>query len=108
MSANDIQNTTHRFSDVAGEPCIMLTPIEGFNKKPLVTLEEATEPLKKIVPRISTYVYVAKERAKNPADDLSVDESASIALYTMEWEPHTNSLYYILNSALRGEDRANL
>ncbi|CAF3976337.1 unnamed protein product, partial [Rotaria sordida] len=52
--------------------------------------------------------YVAKERAKNPADDLSVDESASIALYTMEWEPHTNSLYYILNSALRGEDRANL
>ncbi|CAF4271608.1 unnamed protein product, partial [Rotaria sordida] len=59
-------------------------------------------------PRISTYVYVAKERAKNPADDLSVDESASIALYTMEWEPYTDSLYYILNSTLRSEDRANL
>ncbi|CAF3976355.1 unnamed protein product [Rotaria sordida] len=108
MSANDIQNTTHRFSDAAGEPCVMLTPIEGFNKKPLVTLEEATEPLKNIVPCISTHAHTAKERAKNPADDLSVDESASIALYTMEWEPHTNSLYYILNSTLRNEDRNKL
>ncbi|CAF1069844.1 unnamed protein product [Rotaria sordida] len=108
MSANDIQNTTHRFSDAAGEPCVMLTPIEGFNKKPLVTLEEATEPLKNIVPCISTHAHTAKERAKNPADDLSVDESASIALYTMEWEPHTNSLYFILNSTLRNEDRNKL
>ncbi|CAF4224395.1 unnamed protein product, partial [Rotaria sordida] len=101
MSANDIQNTTHRFSDAAGEPCVMLTPIEGFNKKPLVTLEEATEPLKNIVPCISTHAHTAKERAKNPADDLSVDESASIVLYTMEWESYTDSLYFILNSTLR-------
>ncbi|CAF4350653.1 unnamed protein product, partial [Rotaria sordida] len=72
------------------------------------TLEEATEPLKNIVPCISTHAHTAKERAKNPADDLSVDESASIALYTMEWEPHTNSLYYILNSTLRNEDRNKL
>ncbi|CAF3879624.1 unnamed protein product [Rotaria sp. Silwood1] len=108
MSVNYIQDAAHRFSDVAGEPCIMLAPIEGFNKKPLVTLEEATKPLENIVPRISTYVYVVKERAKNPPDDLSVDESASIALYTMEWEPYTDSLYYILNNTLRSEDRKSL
>ncbi|CAF1178953.1 unnamed protein product [Rotaria sp. Silwood1] len=101
MAANNIQDTTHRFSDVAGEPCTMLAPIE-------VTLEEATKPLENIVPRISTYVYVVKERAKNPPDDLSVDESASIALYTMEWEPYTDSLYYILNNTLRSEDRKSL
>ncbi|CAF5004895.1 unnamed protein product, partial [Rotaria sp. Silwood1] len=61
-----------------------------------------------IVPRISTYVYVVKERAKNPPDDLSVDESAAIALYTMEWGPYTESLYYILNNTLRSEDRKSL
>ncbi|CAF4496535.1 unnamed protein product [Rotaria sp. Silwood2] len=108
MSVDTLQNTTHRFSDVAGEPCIMLAPIEGFNIKPLVTLEEATEPLYNIVPRVGTYVYIVKERAKNPVDDLSVDESASIALYTMEWEPYTESLYYILNQTLRNEDRKSL
>jgi hypothetical protein len=100
MSVNDIKDTTHRFADVAGEPCIMLAPIEGFNKKRLVTLEEACEPLTTIVPRINTYAYVAKKRAKNPANGLSIDESASIALYEMEWEPYTDSLYYILNITL--------
>jgi hypothetical protein len=70
-----------------------------------VTLEEACEPLTTIVPRINTYAYVAKERAKNPANGLSIDESASITLYTMEWEPYTESLYYILNDSLRTEDR---
>ncbi|CAF2724422.1 unnamed protein product [Rotaria sp. Silwood2] len=108
MSADNIQDTSHRFSDVAEEPCIMLAPIEGFNKKPLVTLEKATEPLHNIVPRLHTFVHIAKQRAKHPADDLSVDESASIALYTMEWEPYTESLYYILNKTLRNEDRKNL
>ena len=102
------EDTAHRFSDVTGEPCMMLAPIEGFTKKPLVTLELATQPLNNIVPRISTYVYIAKQRATNPANDLTVDESASIALYTMEWEPYTDSLYYILNATLRSEDRRKL
>ncbi|CAF3387984.1 unnamed protein product, partial [Rotaria sp. Silwood2] len=105
MPVDNLQNTSHRFSDVAEEPCIMLAPIEGFNIQPLVALEKATEPLHNIVPRLQTFVHVAKQRAKHPADGLSVDESASIALYTMEWEPHTESLYYILNQTLRNEDR---
>jgi hypothetical protein len=108
MSENDIKNTIHRFSDVTGEPCVMLTPIKGFSDKPLVTLEEATAPLNTIVPHISTFVYVAKQRAIHPADNLSIDESASITLYTMEWEPYTNSLFYILNHTLRTEDRQQL
>jgi len=101
-------NITHRFSDVAGEPCIMLPPIEGFSNKPLVSLEEAVEPLIPIVHDIKTKAFMAKERAQNPPDNLTSDESASIALYTMEWEPYTYSLYYILNSALRSEDREQL
>jgi hypothetical protein len=98
----------HRFSDVAEEPCIMLPPIKGFNKHPLVSLEAAVEPLTLIVHDIKTRVHIAKEGAKEPSDDLSSDESASIALYTMEWEPYTSSLYYILNSTLRNDDREKL
>ncbi|CAF3281178.1 unnamed protein product [Rotaria socialis] len=108
MLANQITNTTHRFYDVADEPCVFLLPIEGFNKKPLVTLEEATQPLIPIVPRICTFVHIAKSRATNSADNLTRDESAAIALYTMEWQPTTQSLYYILNTTLRQEDRNKL
>jgi hypothetical protein len=32
MSLNDIKITTHRCSDVAGESCTMLVPIEGYSK----------------------------------------------------------------------------
>lgn len=110
MAENEISvsETRHRFSNVSEEPCIELTPIEGFKNKPLVPIEEATKPLLDIVPRLEKYVYVAKNRAKNPKDDLSVDESAAIGLYTMEWEPYTDSLYYILNKTLRNEERTKL
>ena len=101
-------NIIHRFSDVAGEPCTMLTPIKGFSNYPLVSLEEAVEPLISIVHDVKTRASIAKDGSKNPSDDLSSDESASIALYTMEWEPYTSSLYYILNSTLRTDDREQL
>jgi hypothetical protein len=108
MPENVRQDTSYRIANVTEEPCVMLTPIKGFSDKPLVTLEEATAPLNTIVPHISTFVHVAKQCTKNPANNLSIDESASIALYTMEWEPYTNSLFYILNNALRTEDRQQL
>jgi len=101
-------NIIHRFSDIAGEPCVMLTPITGFSNYPLVSLEEAIQPLILIVPDVKAKASVAKEGSANPSDDLSSDESASISLYTMEWEPYTSSLYYILNSTLRNEDREQL
>jgi len=103
-----INNTKYRFYDGAGEPCSMLAPIAGFNKKPLVSLEQATEPLNLFIPDIQIKVNEAKTRAVNHTDDLSIDESAAIVLYTMEWHPYTNSLYYILNATLRTEDRQHL
>jgi hypothetical protein len=108
MSVNDTEATTDRFSDVAGELFLMLTPFVGYSKKPLVPLEKAIEPLISIIPRISIYAYVVKQRSQNPANNLTIDESAAIALYTMEWEPYTESVYYILNQTLRSEDRQNL
>jgi hypothetical protein len=84
MPVNDIKGTTHRFSDVAGESCIKLVPLEGYNKKPLVSLEQAIEPLISLISRNDTQAYVVKQRAQNPANDLTIDESAEIALYTMQ------------------------
>lgn len=53
--------------------------------------------------------YVAKMRCQNPpADDLSLDESASIMLYTMDWEPQDECLYFVLNANLRSENRKKL
>ncbi|CAF4918695.1 unnamed protein product, partial [Rotaria magnacalcarata] len=51
---------------------------------------------------------MAKEKCKKPADGLTHDESASIMLYSMGWEPIEQCLYFALNAALRSEDRGNL
>ncbi|CAF0748493.1 unnamed protein product [Rotaria sp. Silwood1] len=106
---SDNIDTIYRYYDASGEPCTMLAPIHGFDKKPLVSLEQAVEQLIPIIPDIQIKVDKAKKRAtNNPENDLSIDEAAAITLYTMEWDPYTNSLYYILNSTLREEDRSLL
>ncbi|CAF1326489.1 unnamed protein product, partial [Didymodactylos carnosus] len=98
-----------RVSDIADEPHRMLMPIRGYDEKPLVSLEEAVKPLVSILPGVQDYVYVAKQRCEeDPADGLSQDESASIILYSMEWEPQEQCLYYVLNATLRAEDRGQL
>ncbi|CAF1475658.1 unnamed protein product [Adineta steineri] len=87
----------------------MLMPIYGYDKMPLLPLEEAVLPLVSIMPSIQVYVHVAKERCDaKPADGLTKDESASIILYTMEWEPQEQCLHFALNEILRAEDRRKL
>ena len=103
-----LRKTIYRFSDGSNEPCVYLTPIHGFDKKPLVSLEQAVEPLISIVPDILQKVGKAKERASRYSSQLPIDESAAIILYTMEWRPYTDSLYFKLNSRLRDENRACL
>ncbi|CAF4139483.1 unnamed protein product [Adineta steineri] len=98
-----------RVSDIVKEPQKMLMPIRGYEEMPIVSLEEAVTPLISILPEIQDYAYVAKERCESvPPDDLTQDESASIMLYSMEWEPHEKCLYFALNAALRTEDRRKL
>jgi hypothetical protein len=98
-----------RVSDIVKEPQKMLMPICGYEDMPLVSLEEAVAPLVSILPRIRDYVYVAKQRCEPvPAHGLTIDESSSIMLYTMEWEPEEKCLYFALNSTLRSEDRRKL
>jgi hypothetical protein len=97
-----------RFTDVAQEPLEFLTPIVGFEEMPLVSLEEAVQRLIHLLPTVQSHVYVAKQRCINPVDGLSQDESASIMLYTMEWQPSNKCLYTVLNATLRSEDREKL
>ena len=98
-----------RVSDIAKEPQKMLMPIHGYEKMPLVSLEEAVVPLVSILPKVQDYAYVAKERCEPiPAHGLTRDESASIMIYSMEWKPHDECLYFVLNATLRSEDRGKL
>ncbi|CAF1459896.1 unnamed protein product [Adineta steineri] len=98
-----------RVSDIAKEPQKMLMPIRGYEEMPLVPLEEAVTPLISILREIQDYAYVAKQRCESvPLDGLTHDESASIMLYSMEWKPHDECLYFALNATLRTEDRRKL
>ncbi|CAF4926723.1 unnamed protein product [Rotaria socialis] len=103
------QQHTQRFSDILGEPCQMLMPIEGYEKKPIVTLEEAVEPIVEYVPDVRRRAYFAKMKcAEISPGELSIDEAASITLYSMEWEPQDECLYRVLNKTLRNENRQKL
>ena len=106
---DDASQHNHRFLDFASEPCTMLMPIQGYEKKPLVSLEEAVETIVAVVPDAKRMAYVAKEKCKKiPNNRLSLDESASLMLYSMEWEPQEECLYYVLNATLRMENRRKL
>jgi hypothetical protein len=97
-----------RICDTLIKSVTNISPIQGYEKAPLVSLEKAVQPLESIVPRIQNMVYTVMFNCKNPPDNLSPDESASIMLYTLSWIPEDKSFYYILNSTLRTEDQASL
>ena len=102
------QLQSSRYSDVSEEPVIrLLSPVKGYEAMPLVSLEEAIAPVSKFFDGIQDYVYVAKGNCKHPTDGLNQDESASIHLYTMQFDIDP-SLYKILNAALRTENRDTL
>ncbi|CAM2727446.1 unnamed protein product [Rotaria socialis] len=106
-------NTTRRYcslrvADVGSLPEKMLAPIEGYENMPLVTLEEAVQPLAGIVPKVKRNVKIVKQNCQQPKDGLTIDQSASIMLYTYESTPHEDSLYVKLNEILRSEQRQNL
>lgn len=105
MTSPSANYTLTRLTDVQFEPGKFLSPIEGYQKVPSVSLEQAIQPLLSIVPDIDRRAFIALQRCQNPADKLTTDESASIFLYTMEWP---NSVYLLLNKTLTKEDRNQL
>jgi hypothetical protein len=94
---------------VRNEPNKMLLPISGYEKVTVTSLDDACESIKELFDEnLEQYMTIAKMNSKKPEDKLTPDESASIHLYTIEWDIHENSLYMILNRTLRLADRGKL
>ena len=52
--------------------------------------------------------YIIQGNNIHEKDGLTVDESSSIALYSMEWKPPEKSFHFILNETLRDKRRETL
>lgn len=84
-------------------------PITEYAKEPLLPLYKACAPLIDIIPDLSDHVQLALDKTPDvPSDGLTVDESAAIRLYTMEWHKPHQSLYVMLNQTLRSRNDEHL
>ncbi|CAF3860722.1 unnamed protein product [Rotaria magnacalcarata] len=86
----------------------ILKSTDGYDKIPIVSLEQAVLPLVHFLPQIQTYVHLIKHKCANPADGLTPDESASIMLYSIGWQPLDECLYVVLNSTLQSMNQHSL
>ncbi|CAF2155014.1 unnamed protein product [Rotaria magnacalcarata] len=96
------------FSDLAEEPLVSFSPIHTYEQMPLVALDEAIEPLLANVPDVIHMLCFVKENCQVLKDGLTLNESASIMLYSIDWKPQENSFHVILNRTLRDENRERL
>ena len=81
----------------------------GYADEPLLPLPTACAPLINIVHDLLFYIQLAlDETSEHPPDGLTVDESAAIRLYTIEWDGPHRSLYSMVNHALKTGDREAL
>eukprot|EP00698_Gefionella_okellyi_P000660 TRINITY_DN10585_c0_g1_i1.p1 TRINITY_DN10585_c0_g1~~TRINITY_DN10585_c0_g1_i1.p1 ORF type:complete len:612 (-),score=131.13 TRINITY_DN10585_c0_g1_i1:99-1907(-) len=102
-----------RVQSVVEEKGDMLSPIFGVRQRPLLTLREAIQDCP--VREVTRYAYFAKlamqamaaERGALPYG-LTIEEAASIRLYTDQWETAEDSLYFRMNSVLRSADRGGV
>jgi len=101
------QNLRTRYMSIDIKPD--LGSIIGYAKEPLLPLHKACAPLIPIIHNLSFYVQLAlEETPEHPPDGLTIDESAAIRLYTIEWEGSHRSLYSMLNHTLKKDTRENL
>ncbi len=99
-----------RFFDLCDEPKKTIQSINDYEQIPLVTLEDAIEPLVQFVSQVREMIKLVKDKClqQQAKDNLSLDESASIMLYTMEWIPKEDSFYFIFNRKLSSNDDDDL
>ena len=101
-------NYRHRYAYMEGDPQRVLQPIEDDQHVSLVTLEQAIEPLDALVTGVRQMVDAVKERCEKLTGSLSLDEAASIMLFSMEAEPIEYCFYRMLNKALQNDDPLKL
>lgn len=104
-----MENINPRFlSNIQDEPKNILQPISGYEREPLLSLEDACIPLHSLVDNLEQNIWISKQNCQQPEDGLTRDESASIHLYTMEWTDTSQSFYAKLNRILRTANRQEL
>ena len=101
-------SSTQRLTDISRKREKMMAPIAGYKTVPLVSLDEAVEPLVDLVAEVKHMVWTVKQNCSSPAHGLTTDESAAIMLYTLEWKTRETSFYFIFNGFLRAADRNQL
>jgi len=88
---------------------IDIDPLIDYAAVPLLPLTKACAPLADIIHNLWFYVQrVLNDTPEQPSDGLTIDESASIRLYTMEWPKPHQSLYSMLNHTLKMTNRKDL
>ncbi|CAF5113244.1 unnamed protein product, partial [Rotaria magnacalcarata] len=86
-----------------------LEPVIGYAAEPLLPLAKACSPLESIIFDLLHYVKMALDEIPDePPDDLTIDETAAIRLYTIEWEKPHRRLYSMLNYTLNTASREEL
>lgn len=99
---------TNRFTDLNEEVVTQIpTPIFGYENEPVSSLEKALEPVQHAFEGLQEYVRTAKVNSAEEKEGLTVDESAAIRLYTMDFFVG-RSVYKVLNETLRSEKRRDL
>ena len=95
-----------RFTNVDHKPT-RLPPIYGYRTHPLLPLRQALDPILSRIDELDQFIKIAETACHFPSEHgLTREESASIYLYTMDWGKQ--SLYRVLNDALRVKDRSVL
>lgn len=75
-----------RFTDISVMTTDPLKLIAGYEKEPLVSLEEALSPFQKEIDQLAHHIQQAKKKCLHPSNrQLTHDQSAAIYIYTMRW-----------------------
>ncbi|CAF1275053.1 unnamed protein product [Rotaria sp. Silwood1] len=82
--------TSQRFYRISISTFNLLELIDGYLNEPIVSLEEALEPVGRTIIDLPTYIEEAKTKCHYPSEHgLSRDESAAIYIYTMALKKKT-------------------
>ncbi|CAF0986053.1 unnamed protein product [Adineta steineri] len=100
--------TSERFIDAGQEFIQSLPPIDEFQNDTSLSLEEVIFDVRKWIPYHDQIVAYAKKKSSKPKDGLTVDESASINVYTMEETKPERSICVQLDRAFRSKEKNQL
>ncbi|CAF5094180.1 unnamed protein product, partial [Rotaria sp. Silwood1] len=82
--------TSQRFYRISISTLNLLELVDGYLNEPIVSLEEALEPVARTIIGLPTYIEEAKAKCHYPSKHgLSRDESAAIYIYTMPLKKKT-------------------